>query len=52
MGYIEITYTPDELESGQCDSCGEHTLHIVKGTQQCADCIEQDNFMEMTMRGL
>ena len=48
----ETIYTPDELTHGICTSCGEESDEILKGDGRCIDCIESDNFYEMTMNDI
>jgi hypothetical protein len=46
----ETLYSRHDLESGVCESCGEHSNEILKGDGRCIDCIETELFYEMTMR--
>lgn len=48
----ETTYSSWELEHGICKCCGEESDEILKGTGECLDCIEAENFYEETMKGL
>lgn len=48
----ETTYGPWDLERGECVCCGEVSDIIVKGTDTCADCIEDQKFYEESMRDL
>lgn len=48
----ETIYSQSELEHGICKCCGEESDEILKGTGECLDCIEAENFYEETMKGL
>ena len=45
----ETTYSPYDLESGTCISCGEKSDEILIGDGRCVDCIETELFYKMTM---
>lgn len=48
----ETTYSQSELDSGKCPSCGEQSNEIYPPDGRCVDCIEAENFMNETMKGL
>lgn len=45
-------YHCNELSTGICSSCGEHSHEILIGDGRCIDCIEADRFYEETMQGI
>lgn len=49
---IETTYKINDLTYGICKSCGEKSNEIVIGDGRCLDCLEADNFYEITMKGI
>lgn len=46
------TYTPFDLEQGECSCCGEETKEILINDGRCIDCIQEQNFYDETMKGL
>lgn len=48
----ETTYTPNDLESGECTCCNEQSDEILIGDGRCIDCIEEEKFFEQTMKGI
>lgn len=48
----ETIYTEEDLESGECTSCGEDNDEILIDDGRCIECVEADNFYEETMKGL
>lgn len=46
------TYHCNELKTGICSSCGEHSHEILIGDGRCLDCIETELFYEETMQGI
>ncbi len=49
---IETIYSVHDLESGTCTSCSEKSGEVLIDDGRCIDCIEEQNFYEMTMKGL
>lgn len=47
---IETTYYASDLESGECISCGEDSLEILKQDGRCIDCIEEEKLFERSMK--
>lgn len=47
----QTIYDPHDLDHGQCTCCGETSDEILKGDWRCIDCIEEEKFIDMTMRG-
>jgi hypothetical protein len=50
--YTETTYNANDLEKGQCSCCSEESEEILIGDGRCIDCIEEEKFFEMTMKGV
>jgi hypothetical protein len=46
----ERIYHPSELKRGRCRSCGEMSNEILIGDGRCVDCIEEEIFIEETMK--
>ena len=44
----ETTYSPYDLKSGTCISCGEKSDEILIGDGRCINCIECELFYKMT----
>jgi hypothetical protein len=48
----ETTYLQCDLQSGKCTCCSEESHEILIGDGRCIDCIEENKFFEMTMKGV
>jgi len=46
----ETTYSASDLKKGKCTSCGESSNEILIADDRCIDCIEQEKFIDETMR--
>lgn len=46
---VERTYCHSDLEHGTCRCFGEYSNEILKGDGRCIDCIEEEEFIKMTM---
>ena len=46
----ERIYDPSELKRGRCRNCGEMSNEILIGDGRCVDCIEEERFIEETMK--
>jgi hypothetical protein len=46
----ETTYSQFGLKKGKCKCCGEKSNEILIGDGRCIDCIEEEKFIEETMR--
>lgn len=52
MPIIETTYSPIELKKGKCKCCGEMSNEILIEDGRCVDCIQDEAFFDMTMKGV
>lgn len=52
MPTTQTTYHPSDLEEGKCTSCDEQSDEIVEWDGRCVDCIEEEKFFELTMKGV
>lgn len=46
----ETNYSQFDLKKGKCISCGEKSDEILIGDNRCIDCIEEEKFIEETMK--
>ena len=46
----ETTYSPLDLKKGKCKCCGQRSAEILVRDGRCIDCIEEEKFIEETMR--
>jgi len=46
----ETTYSSFDLEQGKCTSCGEKSNEILIDDGRCIDCIEEEKFIDQTMK--
>jgi hypothetical protein len=49
---METIYAEYELTDGKCTCCSEDSGEILIGDGRCIDCIEEQKFYELTMKGL
>lgn len=47
---METIYNEHDLTSGKCKSCSEESKEILKGDGRCVDCVEEQKFVEMTLK--
>ena len=48
----ETTYSDCELKKGKCTCCGDLSMEILIDDGRCIDCIEEEKFIEQTMKSL
>jgi len=46
----ETAYSDFDLEKGKCTCCGEESNEILIDDGRCVDCIEEEKFIELTMK--
>lgn len=46
----ETIYNPNDLKRGRCRCCGEMSNEILIGDGRCVECIEEEKFIEETMK--
>jgi hypothetical protein len=46
----ETTYSEFDLKKGKCTCCGERSNEILISDGRCIDCIEEEKFIEQTMK--
>ncbi len=46
----KTTYSEFELKKGKCTCCGERSKEILIGDRRCICCIEEEKFIEETMK--
>lgn len=46
----ETTYSKFDLKKGKCTSCGEKSNEILIEDGRCIDCIEEEKFIQETMK--
>jgi hypothetical protein len=46
----ETTYSEFDLTTGICKCCGEESNEILIDDGRCVDCIEEQKFIEQTMK--
>lgn len=46
----ETIYNPNDLKRGKCRCYGELSNEILIGDGRCVECIEEEKFIEETMK--
>jgi hypothetical protein len=46
----ETIYSRLDLEEGKCTCCEEKNNEVLIGDGRCIDCIEEEKFIEQTMK--
>ena len=46
----ETSYSAFDLEKGKCKCCGEQSKEILIDDGRCVDCIEEEKFIDLTMK--
>jgi hypothetical protein len=46
----ETVYSEFDLKIGKCKCCGEKSNEILIGDGRCIDCIEEQKFIDETMK--
>ena len=46
----ETTYSDFDIEKGKCTCCGDLSMEILIDDGRCVDCIEEEKFIDLTMK--